>query len=135
MAGRQLAQVLVWTEGPTPDAAYIRQVVDAANPDASAAGPGLAVSSEEVAGPWPADLWAYAMPRLRANPEWGDPRRYELAGWAGSDSRSGQRLFVVSLYRLPVPQVVGGPVNAPQPVTGIGYGAPPGGFPAAGPRN
>src|SRR6476659_1405174 len=118
MIGRQLARIFVWTEGPPRDPAYVREAVNAAVPEARALETPPVVA-DGVVGEWPADFWSYALPRLRAG-GWVDPARYEMAGWAGSDSRDGARLFVVTVYSRPAPPPAPG---------GLSYGAPPGGLP------
>ncbi len=98
MAERRPAQIFVWVEGPTPDPAYVQQVLQAALPAPEGSGPAPAVHSAGVPDPWPSDLWGYALPRMRQVGDWTDPRRYALAGWTGTDSRSGRRIFVASIY-------------------------------------
>ena len=131
MQGQELVGIWMWTEGADPDAAYIRQVLEAAVPAARGLGGRVPVQSARVDGPWPADFWPYALARL--DPALTDHRQYELTGWAGADARSAAHLFVVSAYRLPLPapspasRMVlppGPPLYAPT------YGAPPAPIPA-----
>jgi uncharacterized RDD family membrane protein YckC len=101
MAERRLARVFVWKQGAEPDPDYVQQVLQAAVPEARRPGGEYAVTGEAAPAEWPADFWSFALPRLRQGTDWTDPARYELAGWTGTDSRSGSRLFVVSVYERP----------------------------------
>jgi uncharacterized RDD family membrane protein YckC len=103
MAERRLARVFVWKQGAEPDPDYVQQVLLAAVPEARRPGGEYAVTGEAAPADWPADFWSFALPRLRQGTDWTNPARYELAGWTGTDSRSGSRLFVVSVYERPQP--------------------------------
>lgn len=119
----RLAQVFVWKGGEAPDLDYARQVLSAVNPETARAiwddNPPLCLFS--VWGDWPQDPWARALTDMRAAPapegtEWTDTSRYDLAGWQGSDTRTGDRIFVVTAYRR---------APASQPIQGTGAMPPP----------
>src|SRR5689334_24486952 len=115
MAERRLARVFVWKQGAEPDPEYVQQVLQAAVPEARQPGGEYAVTGAAAPTEWPADFWTFALPRLREGTDWTDPSRYELAGWTGTDSRSGSRLFVVSVYDRPQPPAT--PEAAPTATT------------------
>lgn len=126
----RLAQIFIWKEGSTPDIHYARQILSVVNPDAAQAievdDPPIKLFS--VAPPWPDDLWARATADLQGlsafgeveekGADWTDTTRYDLAGWQGSDRRTGEHIFVVTAYRrttspLLESDFVGGGVGAP----------------------
>lgn len=124
-----VAQVFVWKQGSAPDLAYARRVLSAVNPEAyavaSGANPPLQLFS--ILGGWPDEPWDRAMEDMLSMPapngtRWTDTSRYELAGWQGTDSRTGDKLFVVTVYSRvgppPGERFVGGgvrpPPNAPE---------------------
>ena len=91
------------------------------------------VSLFAIFGPWPLDPWSSALLDMRSNPppdgtQWSDTTRYDLAGWQGTDARTGEHLFVVMAYRkanvpitetfkgapTPAPAYVPPPVSMPQ---------------------
>ncbi len=116
MAERRLARVFVWKQGAEPEPDYVQQVLQAAVPEARQPGGEYAVTGEAAPAEWPADFWSFALPRLRQGTDWTDPARYELAGWTGTDSRSGSRLFVVSVYDRPQsPAAKAAPATATPP--------------------
>jgi uncharacterized RDD family membrane protein YckC len=105
----RLAQVFLWKEGSTPDLDYARQVLRAVNPDAyrAIAGGNPPLQLFSVAPPWPDEPWGRALADMRAvpNPEgaqWVDTTRYDLAGWQGTNTRTGEHVFVVTVYRRAV---------------------------------
>jgi uncharacterized RDD family membrane protein YckC len=122
----RLAHIFVWKEGSPPDLDYARQVLRVANPQAYrlALGESPPIHLFGVAGPWPADPWARALADMSTVPapegtSWADLSRYELSGWQGTDLNTGQRLFVVTVYRR-----AGYPSGA-EGFRGIGVGGPP----------
>lgn len=101
----RVAQVFVWKQGSAPDLAYARRVLSAVNPEAYAAasGPNPPLQFFSIAGPWPDEPWERAVEDMLSIPAqngtaWTDTSRYELEGWQGTDSRTGDRLFVVTVY-------------------------------------
>lgn len=102
----RLAQIFIWKQANRPDIEYARQVLSVVNPDALRA---LRESDTRlrfftIFDPWPEDPWARAIYDMRATPnpegnEWTDVTRYDLAGWQGTDQRTGDRLFIVTAYR------------------------------------
>src|SRR6476646_829461 len=102
----RLAQIFIWRQASAPDMEYARQVLSVVNPDAVRAlsGDNPPIRLYSVYGPWPDDPWGRALLDMRASPapngtQWTDTTRYDLAGWQGADSRSGNNLFVVTAYR------------------------------------
>ncbi|MBF6614637.1 MAG: RDD family protein, partial [Chloroflexi bacterium] len=111
-AGR-LAQIFIWKQGAAPDLNYARQVLGAVNSDAASAlstdAPPLRLFS--ITGAWPDDPWSRALLDMRAIPapegtSWADTSRYDLAGWQGTDSRTGDHIFIVTAYRRATPPPV-----------------------------
>src|SRR5438094_6345318 len=101
----RVARVFIWKQGAAPDYSYARQVLSVVNPQAyrAVAGDNPPLHLFSVLGPWPEDFWVRALGDLRAIPapggnSWTDTMTYELAGWQGTDSRTGDRLFVVTVY-------------------------------------
>ena len=160
MTEKRLVAVIIWKQGAAPDAAYTRQVLRVAAPEAlgppGADGePALRVPVRMLGGPseWPDDFWIVALQALRYPTDYSDPARYDLSGWQGTDSRTGSRLFVASVYARPMaveppapPAFAPRPPVAPPPRpsppaptggaaapggTGSGYGAAPGYGPTA----
>jgi len=118
----RLAQIFIWRQASAPDIEYARQVLSAVNPDAarllSMDNPPIKLFS--IFGPWPDDPWGPALRDMRASPapdgtHWTDTTSYDLAGWQGTDSRTGDHLFVVTDYRK---------ANASAPETFQGAPAP-----------
>lgn len=118
----RLAQIFIWKQATAPDFDYARQVLSVVNPQAirilTGEDPPLRLFS--VFGPWPDDPWGRALLDMRAIPsvdgtQWTDTTQYDLAGWQGTDSVSGDHIFVVSAYRK---------TNAPNPATIQGAPAP-----------
>ena len=102
----RLAHVFIWKEGSRPDLAYARQVLGAVNPNALSAvsGDNPPLTAFGVTEQWPDDPWARALRDMRAVPtpdgsRWADTARYDLAGWEGTDQRTGSRIFIVTAYR------------------------------------
>lgn len=102
----RLAQVFLWKQGDAPDTEYARELLRIVNPDAD-----VAISGDSpplhlfgVAGTWPDDPWAHAINEIEAlatlsGERWSDPSRFDLAGWQGKDTRTGEHLFMVTAYR------------------------------------
>src|SRR4051794_9851342 len=99
----RVEQVFIWKQGQAPDIAYARQVLTVVNPDASRAvaddNPPLHLFA--VSGPWPEDFWTRALSDMRSVPgsqaaRWTDLSRHTLSGWQGTDSRTGDKIFVVT---------------------------------------
>ena len=111
--GNRLAQVFIWKEGSAPDLRYARQILSVVNPDASRAidwdNPPIHLFAVEP--PWPGDQWARAIADLQKisyrtlGPNWTDTTRFDLAGWQGTDQRSGDHIFVVVAYMRASPAV------------------------------
>lgn len=109
--GNRLAQVFIWKEGSAPDLRYARQILSVVNPEASRAidwdNPPIHLFAVEP--PWPGDQWARAIADLQTTsyramgPNWTDTTRFDLAGWQGTDQRSGDHIFVVIAYRRAEP--------------------------------
>ncbi|MDQ6695206.1 MAG: RDD family protein [Chloroflexota bacterium] len=104
--GHRLAVVFIWKQGDAPDLDYARQILAAINPGAYIAslGENTRLHRLAVTRPWPQDPWQMAIAQMEAigtgdNSLWTDTRYYELAGWQGRDRRTGERLFVVTVYR------------------------------------
>src|SRR5206468_8344710 len=104
-SANRVAQVFVWKQGTVPDLAYARQVLSVVNPDAFAAvsGDNPPLQLFSIMGQWPDEPWPRVLQDMRAIPapggaRWTDTTRYELQGWQGTDSRTGDRLFVVTVY-------------------------------------
>jgi uncharacterized RDD family membrane protein YckC len=102
----RLAHIFIWKQGSTPNLEYARHVLSVVNPDAlrvlREADPPIRFFT--LGGQWPEDPWARALYDMRATPnpeghEWTDINRYDLAGWQGTDQRTGERLFIVTAYR------------------------------------
>src|SRR5436190_11489151 len=101
----RIAQVFVWKQGAAPDVDYARQVLSVVNAEAA-----TAISSENpplqlfsLMNGWPDDPWARALGDMRAIPapngtQWTDTSRYDLTGWQGTDTRTGDKIFVVIAY-------------------------------------
>ena len=96
----RLAQIFIWRQGSAPDIEYVRQLLSAVNPDAvraiSADDPPLKLFT--IVGSWPQDMWARALLDMQASPapdgtQWVDTTHYDLAGWQGADSRTGEQLW------------------------------------------
>lgn len=105
-AQNRVAQVFFWKQGTPPDLDYARQVLSVVNPEAhrSASGENPPVRLFSISGPWPDDPWSRALSDMRAMPApngapWTDTNRYDLSGWQGTDSRSGDKIFIVTAYR------------------------------------
>jgi uncharacterized RDD family membrane protein YckC len=119
----RLAHVFIWKEGSKPDLAYARQVLGAVNPNALSAvsGENPPLTAFGIAGQWPDDPWTHALRDMRAVPtpdgsRWADTSRYDLAGWEGTDQRTGARIFIVTAYRksnAPAVSFQGAPAQAP----------------------
>jgi uncharacterized RDD family membrane protein YckC len=120
----RLAQIFIWREASAPDIEYARQLLSAVNPDAARllATDNPPVKLFSIFGPWPDDPWGPALRDMRASPapdgsQWIDTKSYDLAGWQGTDSRTGDHVFVVTAYRkanAPAAQTFqGGPAPAP----------------------
>jgi uncharacterized RDD family membrane protein YckC len=115
----RVAQVFIWKQGAAPDLGYARQVLGVVNPEAYKAvtGENPPLHLFSVMGPWPDDFWARALGDMRAIPSsngtlWTDTTRFDLAGWQGTDSRTGDKLFVVTTYSRP-PSFTGAEVQVP----------------------
>jgi hypothetical protein len=129
----RVAQVFVWKQGAAPDIDYARQVLSVASPEAFEAMGGEASLLQlfSVMGEWSEDPWERALRDMRAIPapegtRWTDPSRYQLKGWQGTDSRTGDRIFVVVAYRraVSVPETFrGAAIDTPA------YEPPPGSQP------
>lgn len=135
----RLAHIFIWKEGSMPDIEYARRILSVVNPDAAKAieedNPDPPVKLFSVTPPWPDDPWARATADLQGintvegnGSEWTDTTRYDLAGWQGTDRRTGDHIFVITAYRRAtatllesdfVGQGVGAPSepvsNAPRP--------------------
>lgn len=108
--GNRLAQVFIWKEGSAPDLRYARQILSVVNPEASRAidwdNPPVHLFAVEP--PWPGDQWARAISDLQTisyragGPNLTDTTRFDLAGWQGTDQRTGDHIFVVIAYRRAV---------------------------------
>jgi uncharacterized RDD family membrane protein YckC len=125
----RLAHVFIWKEGTRPDLAYARQVLAAVNPNALSAvsGEDPPLTAIGVEGEWPDDPWGRALRDMRMVPtpdgsRWADTARYDLAGWEGTDQRTGSRIFIVTAYRK---------ANAPGGVAFQGAPAPAPSYPQA----
>lgn len=111
--GNRLAQVFIWKEGSAPDLRYARQILSVVNPEAARAidWDNPAIHLFAVDPPWPGDQWARAISDLQTisyrttGPNWTDTTRFDLAGWQGTDQRSGDHIFVVVAYRRAVVEV------------------------------
>ncbi|MFL5733774.1 MAG: RDD family protein, partial [Chloroflexia bacterium] len=104
-----VAQVFVWKQGAAPDIDYARQVLSVASPEAFQVmgSDASLLQLFSVMGEWSEDPWERAMGDIRAIPapegtRWTDTSRYLLKGWQGTDSRSGDKIFVVVAYRRAV---------------------------------
>lgn len=102
----RLAHIFIWKQASTTDIEYARQILSVVNPNA------LQAINDDVSrlrfftlyGQWPEDPWARALYDMRSAPnpdgmEWTDVTHYDLAGWQGTDQRTGDRLFIVTAYR------------------------------------
>ncbi len=102
----RLAHIFIWKQTGAHDIEYARHVLSVVNPNA------LRVLDEDdpplrfftLYGQWPEDPWAYALYDMRSTPnpegnEWTDITKYDLAGWQGTDQRTGEHLFIVTAYR------------------------------------
>lgn len=130
----RLAQVFIWREGTAPDLDYARQVISAANPAISEA---LSVSDPpirllSIPGQWPEEPWAHAVADMHSIPasggtRWDDTAHYDLAGWEGTDLRTGAHLFAVTAYSRAVEteafkgRSVSAPHTPPMPVPQVPY--------------
>lgn len=133
----RVAQVFVWKQGEVPDFDYARQLLSVVNPAAY-----RAVSTDNslirlfsVTGTWPEQFWPRALQDMRQTPSpgsssWTDTSRYDLSGWQGTDTRTGDKLFVVSVQtHVPGPETfMGEGVQTPpyaaqsqQPVVQVPY--------------
>ena len=126
----RVAQVFVWKQESAPDVEYARQVLSVASPEAyqavSNGAPLLQLFS--VMGEWSEDPWERSLRDMRAIPapegtRWTDSARYLLKGWQGTDSRTGDKIFVVVVYyrSLSVPETFRG-----EAIDTPAYGAPAG---------
>ncbi len=118
----RLAQIFIWRQASAPDIEYARQVLSVVNPPAArlVSGDNPPIRLLPIFGLWPDDPWGPALLDMRARPaadgtQWSDTTQYDLAGWQGTDSRTGSRLFVVTAYRK---------ANAPSPETFRGAPTP-----------
>lgn len=102
----RLAQIFIWKQASEPDIEYAREILGAVNPNA------LDAINEDISrlrffplfDHWPEDPWARALSDMRAvpNPEgqaWTDVTHYDLAGWQGTDQRTGDKIFIVTAYK------------------------------------
>ncbi|MDQ3704034.1 MAG: RDD family protein [Chloroflexota bacterium] len=126
--GNRLAQVFIWKEGSAPDLRYARQILSVVNPEAARAidWDNPPVHLFPVEPPWPGDQWARAISDLQTisyragGPNLTDTTRFDLAGWQGTDQRTGDHIFVVIAYRRAVIDV-----DAPAPAADFqGQGLP-----------
>jgi uncharacterized RDD family membrane protein YckC len=98
-------QVFIWKEGERPSFQYSRDLISRASPGAQkyyASGDVPSVSFV-VDDNWPADFWERVIADLEVAPapagtSWVNSDQYELVGWQGVDSRTGNRLFVVTAF-------------------------------------
>src|SRR5690349_18865326 len=133
MTEKRLVAVIIWQQGAALDAAYTREVLRVAAPAAlgppGADGePPLRVPARVLGGPseWPDDFWIVALQALRYPTDYSDPARYDLSGWQGTDSRTGSRLFVASVYARPVAvEPPAPPAFAPRPPAAPPAAPPP----------
>ena len=130
----RVAQVFIWKQGTVPDLDYARQVLSVVNPDAYKAilRENAPIHLFSVMGSWPDDFWPRALQDMRGIPEprgtrWTDSTRYDLSGWQGTDTRTGEKLFVVTAFnRVATPETFKGegvqaPSYASQPIPQIPY--------------
>src|SRR5688500_8765015 len=125
-------QVFIWKEGDMPDLQYARELISLASPLAERSVSSGAISpiAFDVTGPWPADFWERVHADLAGAPapvgtSWVDTSQYDLSGWQGVDSRTGNRVFVVTAYprgesadfaeRKPSPEFQPSTQNGPNP--------------------
>ncbi|HUP27436.1 MAG TPA: RDD family protein, partial [Chloroflexia bacterium] len=122
----RLAQVFIWKEGRPPDIKYAREVLCAVNPETarSIAGENPPLRLFAVEDPWPDEPWERAIADMRnleapGSTSWIDTSLYDLTGWQGRDSTTGDRLFTVTAYRraAPAPSFVGSGMSAPRQVS------------------
>jgi|GEM_PF-388212 len=122
----RLTQIFVWREGTAPDLDYARHVMSAANPAVAEvlATDDPPITLLAIPGEWPDEPWARAIADLRSIPapggtRWDDTSSYDLAGWEGTDLRTGARLFAVTAYRRAQeqPAFAGRNVSAPRGIT------------------
>lgn len=124
----RIAQVFVWRQGSVPDLAYARRVLSAVNLEAyaAAAGEKPPVQLLSLTGMWPDQPWDRILEDMltistASGTHWTNTDRYELEGWQGTDSRTGDKLFVVTVYERPVmaqrERFVGTGVRPPFPST------------------
>jgi uncharacterized RDD family membrane protein YckC len=123
-ASSRVAQVFVWKQGSAPDLSYARQVLSVVNPDAfsAVAGDNPPLQLFSIVGQWPEEPWPRVLQDIRSisapgGVRWTDTTRYELQGWQGTDSRTGDKLFVATVYYKPgaVPPDVFRGVNVQPP--------------------
>src|SRR5687767_11149826 len=124
-AGR-IAQVFMWKQGSAADAEYALHVLGIVNPETA-----RTLGSDDsrlklytISGPWPDEPWERAIADMLTVPspdgsQWTDTSRYDLTGWQGTDSSTGERLITVTAYRraTPPPSVSGSSVSAPRTTT------------------
>lgn len=117
--GNRLAQVFIWKEGSAPDLRYARQILSVVNPEAARAidWDNPAIHLFAVEPPWPGDQWARAIADLQTisyrtgGPNLTDTTRFDLAGWQGTDQRTGDHIFVVIAYRRAIIDVEAPPAD------------------------
>src|SRR5688572_16977544 len=109
----RLVRVFIWKEGDTPAPEYVRALVryvtSRTSVERSLTTPATHLFPTQ--GDWPDDPWDRALEDLSYVPapggrSWIDSEQYELLGWQGIDSRTGDRLFVVSAYKCEPPERV-----------------------------
>src|SRR5215212_1226952 len=129
----RVAQVFVWKQGTAPDVDYARQVLSVASPEAYQAlnGGTALLQLFSVMGEWSEDPWERALRDMRAIPapegtRWTDSSLYLMKGWQGTDSRTGDKIFVVVAYyrSVSVPGTFRG-----ESIDTPAYNAPPGSQP------
>ncbi|MEO6457848.1 MAG: RDD family protein, partial [Chloroflexia bacterium] len=122
----RVAQVFIWKQGSAADVEYARHVLGIINPETARSlevdDPPLQLYT--IAGPWPDEPWERAIADMITFPapdgsQWTDTGRYDLTGWQGTDSATGERLFTVTAYRraTPASTFTGSSVSAPRTQT------------------
>ena len=118
----RVAQVFIWKQGPAPDFEYALHVLNVVNPETARtlASDRSRLQVFTVTGPWPDEPWERAITDMRSVPtpdgsQWTDTSRYDLTGWQGTDSTTGERLFTVTAYRRAAPSATftGASISAP----------------------
>ena len=122
----RVAQVFIWKQGSAANVEYARHVLNIINPETarSLAGDDPPLQLYTIVGSWPEEPWERAIADMRTvsapdGSQWTDTSRYDLTGWQGTDSATGERLFTVTAYRraTPASTFTGSSVSAPRTQT------------------